>query len=65
MTDYKMDKKMNKLDEMFSRKNNIKEYSKSYFDYLSAVLTEISLDDIENFVEFLKQKPIDILINNA
>ena len=53
MTDYKMDKKMNKLDEMFSRKSNIKEYSKSYFDYLSAVLTEISLDDIENFVESL------------
>ena len=51
MTDYKMDKKMNKLDKIFARQNNIKEYSKSYFDYLSTLLTEISLDDIEKFVK--------------
>ncbi len=50
MTDYKIDKKMNKLDEMFSRQSNIKEYSKSYLEYLSALLTKISLDDIEKFV---------------
>jgi D-sedoheptulose 7-phosphate isomerase len=44
---------MNELDEMFSQQKSIKDFSKSYFNYLSTVLSNISLDDIERFIEVL------------
>jgi len=44
---------MNKLDQMYSESLSINDYSKSYIDYLSSVLSNISLTDIEKFVEVL------------
>jgi len=44
---------MNNIDKIFSNSNNISDYSKSYFDYLGAVLGNISLDEIENFVKLI------------
>ena len=44
---------MNNIDQIFSKSLNINDYSKSYIDYLSSVLNNISLKDIEKFVEVL------------
>jgi len=44
---------MNKLDQIYSESLSINDYSKSYIDYLSSVLSNISLTDIEKFVEVL------------
>ena len=44
---------MNKLDQIYSESLSINDYSKSYIDYLSTVLNNISLKDIEKFVEIL------------
>ena len=44
---------MNKIDQIYSESLSINEYSKSYIDYLSSVLNNISLTDIEKFVEVL------------
>ena len=44
---------MNKLDQIYSESLSINDYSKSYIDYLSSVLKNISLKDIEKFVEVL------------
>ena len=44
---------MNKIDQIYSESLSINDYSKSYIDYLSAVLKNISLKDIEKFVEVL------------
>ena len=44
---------MNKLDQIYSESLSINDYSKSYIDYLSSVLNNISLTDIEKFVEVL------------
>ncbi len=44
---------MNKIDQIYSESLSIKDYSKSYIDYLSSVLSNISLTDIEKFVEVL------------
>ena len=44
---------MNKLDQIYSESLSINDYSKSYIDYLSTVLNNISLKDIEEFVEVL------------
>jgi len=44
---------MNKLDQIYSESLSINDYSKSYIDYLSSVLNNISLKDIEKFVEVL------------
>lgn len=44
---------MNNIDLIFSESLSIKDYSKSYIDYLSSVLSNISLTDIEKFVEVL------------
>ena len=44
---------MNNIDQIFSKSLNINDYSKSYIDYLSSVLNNISLTDIEKFVEVL------------
>ena len=44
---------MNKIDQIYSESLNINDYSKSYIDYLSSVLSNISLTDIEKFVEVL------------
>ena len=44
---------MNNIDQIYSKSLNINDYSKSYIDYLSAVLNNISLTDIEKFVEVL------------
>ena len=44
---------MNKLDQIYSESLSINDYSKSYIDYLSTVLNNISLKDIEKFVEVL------------
>ena len=44
---------MNNIDQIYSESLSIKDYSKSYIDYLSTVLNNISLKDIEKFVEVL------------
>ena len=44
---------MNNIDQIYSESLSIKDYSKSYIDYLSSVLNNISLKDIEKFVEVL------------
>ena len=44
---------MNIIDQIYSESLSIKDYSKSYIDYLSSVLSNISLTDIEKFVEVL------------
>ena len=44
---------MNKIDQIYSESLSINDYSKSYIDYLSTVLNNISLKDIEKFVEVL------------
>ena len=44
---------MNKIDQIYSESLSINDYSKSYIDYLSSVLSNISLTDIEKFVEVL------------
>ena len=44
---------MNKIDQIYSESLSINDYSKSYIDYLSSVLNNISLTDIEKFVEVL------------
>ena len=44
---------MNKLDQIYSESLSINDYSSSYIDYLSSVLNNISLTDIEKFVEVL------------
>ena len=44
---------MNNIDQIYSESLSIKDYSKSYIDYLSSVLNNISLTDIEKFIEVL------------
>ena len=44
---------MNKIDQIYSDSNSIKDYSRSYMQYLTSVLKSISLTDIEKFVEVL------------
>ena len=44
---------MNDIDQIYSESLSINDYSKSYIDYLSTVLNNISLKDIEKFVEVL------------
>ncbi|MDC0492541.1 SIS domain-containing protein [Candidatus Pseudothioglobus singularis] len=44
---------MNKIDQIFKKSININEFSKSYFDYLGQVLSNISLDEIESFVNLI------------
>ena len=44
---------MNKIDQIYSGSNSIKDYSRSYMQYLASVLKSISLTDIEKFVEVL------------
>ena len=44
---------MNRIDEIFSNSANIKEFSKSYFKYLSFILQNISTIEVENFIKVL------------
>ena len=44
---------MNKIDQIYNKSLNINDYSKSYIQYLTSVLNNISLTDIEKFVEVL------------
>ena len=44
---------MNNIDQIYSESLSINDYSRSYIDYLSSVLNNISLTDIEKFVEVL------------
>ena len=44
---------MNKIDQIYSNSNSIKDYSRSYIQYLASVLKIIFLTDIEKFVEVL------------
>ena len=44
---------MNNIDQIYSESLSIKDYSKSYIDYLSSVLSNISLTDIKKFIEVL------------
>jgi D-sedoheptulose 7-phosphate isomerase len=44
---------MNKIDQIFKKSLNINDFSKSYFEYLGLVLSKISLDEIESFVELI------------
>ena len=44
---------MNKIDQIYSSSNSIKDYSRSYLEYLASVLNNISLTDIEKFVGVL------------
>jgi D-sedoheptulose 7-phosphate isomerase len=44
---------MNKINEIYSNSIDIKEYSKAYFEYLSEILQNISLAEIDIFVKTL------------
>ena len=44
---------MNKIDQIYSDSNSIKDYSRLYMQCLASVLKSISLTDIEKFVEVL------------
>ena len=44
---------MNKIDHIFDNSSKISEFSKSYFEYLTRVLNNISLNEIESFVDLL------------
>jgi D-sedoheptulose 7-phosphate isomerase len=44
---------MNKIDQIFKKSLNINEFSKSYFEYLGIVLSNISLNEIEGFVKLI------------
>ena len=44
---------MNKIDQIYINSHSIKDYSKSYIQYLTSVLKNISLVEIENFVNVL------------
>ena len=44
---------MNKIDQIYSNSNSIKDYSRSYIKYLPFVLKNVSLTDIKKFVEVL------------
>ena len=46
---------MNKVDEIFNKSKSIPDYTKLYFDHLTTVLKNISLLEIENFVNILIQ----------
>jgi D-sedoheptulose 7-phosphate isomerase len=44
---------MNNIDNFFNNSNNVSDYSKSYLEYLTAVLNGISLGSIDDFVKVL------------
>ena len=44
---------MNNIDKIYSESFSLKDYSRSYIQYLASVLNSISLTDIEKFVEVL------------
>jgi len=44
---------LNKIDAIYKNSSNIKEFSKSYFEYLGNVLSKISTSEIENFVHLI------------
>ena len=44
---------MNNVDKIFNNSNSISDYSKSYLEYLTAVLNGISLSAIDDFVKVL------------
>jgi len=44
---------MNKIDQIYKSSSNVSEFSKSYFEYLGNVLSKISLNEIDNFVDLL------------
>ena len=44
---------MNNIDRIYSESFSLKDYSRSYIQYLASVLNNISLTDIEKFVEVL------------
>jgi len=44
---------MNNIDQIYSESLSINDYSRSYIDYLSSVLNNISLTDIKKFIEVL------------
>ena len=46
---------MNNIDRIYSESFSLKDYSRSYIQYLASVLNSISLTDIEKFVEVLLQ----------
>ena len=41
---------MNRIDQIYKNSSDISEFSKSYFEYLGIVISNISLSEIENFV---------------
>jgi D-sedoheptulose 7-phosphate isomerase len=44
---------MNNIDHIYENSSKISEFSKSYFEYLATVLNNISLNEIESFVDLL------------
>jgi D-sedoheptulose 7-phosphate isomerase len=44
---------MNALDKIFLKEKSVKDFAKSYIEYLSSVLEKISLDEIEQFIKVL------------
>ncbi len=44
---------MNQIDKIYKNSTDICEFSKSYFEYLGVVISNISLKEIENFVSLL------------
>ena len=44
---------MNKINQIYKNSDSVQDYSKSYFEYLNAVLNSISLIAIDDFVKVL------------
>jgi D-sedoheptulose 7-phosphate isomerase len=44
---------MNNLDKIYINNTDVREFSKSYFEYLGNVIRNISLSEIENFVNLI------------
>jgi D-sedoheptulose 7-phosphate isomerase len=44
---------MNTIEQIYSHSNSIKDYSRLYMQYLSSVLNNISLNEIESFADLL------------
>jgi len=44
---------MNRIDKIYKNSSDVSEFSKSYFEYLGVVISNISLKEIENFVSLI------------
>ena len=44
---------MNRIQELYSKSGNSKEYISGYFDYLSEIFKKINVDDLDNFIKLI------------